>query len=714
MTLAKTLLVALAAFVVIPAGAQAQDASATPAAAPPVATPRAPIPYTTLAPRPKPKPSATASTSAAPAASPTASSAPAVAPRPGARLTPGEPLPAPELEAYVDGLVKDAMDREHIAGVTVSIVQNGQVVLKKGYGAASLSPARKVDPDTTLFRLGSISKTFTWIALMREVEAGRIRINAPVNLYLPESLWVRDQGYRTQVTVLNLMDHSAGFEDRALGHLMEKNPARERSLADYLRQERPRRVHAPGQMSSYSNYGAGLAGEAVSYVTGRPFERLLEDEIFTPLALRHTTFREIRPAERGLPGPMPQTLAADVADGYRWTPTGFAKRPYEYIGHVAPAGAASSTAGDMARYMMMLLNGGTLDGATIYGPKAAEAFHTPIRRTPPGINGWRHGFMEYALPGGYAGYGHAGATLSFMSNMVLVPDLGMGVFISTNTETGAGLSARFGPRIVQQFYAPPLDFPRAGDPELTQVRGLYEGHYLGTRRAYGGLEALVGRAIAGMDVSVTDDGRLVTASGDQVRAWVPEGEPAAGRFISVNGPERLVFDMSGGRASRILVSTNTQVFERTGFWDEPQILMLAGIATAVAALATLAGIFLRNRREFRETSIQGRASLVQNIQAVLWVTCLCLFAVWLAKTSDVASVMYGWPGVSLLIASACAIVAALLTILTAAILPGVWRGGRRVDSWTAWRKAGYAATVLIYMGFSALLFFWGALTPWAA
>lgn len=716
MTFAKTLIAALAASLVISAGAQAQQAASTPPAAPPAVTPRAPVPYTTLAPRPKPKPAASSSTSATSATKAAVAPAAAaiVAPRPGARLTPGEPLPAPELEAYVDGLVKDAMDREHIVGVTVAIVQNGQVVLKKGYGAASLSPARKVNPDTTLFRLGSISKTFTWIALMREVEAGRIRINAPINLYLPESLWVRDQGYRTQVTVLNLMDHSAGFEDRALGHLMEKNPARERSLADYLRQERPRRVHPPGQMSSYSNYGAGLAGEAVTYVTGRPFERLLEDEIFTPLALRHTTFREMRPAGRGLPGPMPDALAADVADGYRWTSTGFAKRPYEYIGHLAPAGSASSTAGDMARYMMAVLNNGALDGVTLYGPKAAEAFRTPIRNTPPGINGWRHGFMEYPLPGGYEGFGHDGATLSFMSSMVMAPDLRLGVFISANTETGAGLTSRFAKRVVQEFYAAPMDFPRQGDLALFQVRRLYEGHYLGTRRAYGGLEALVGRGIGGLDVNVTDDGRLVTQAGGQARAWVPEGEPAAGRFISVNSPERLVFDMSSGRASRILVASNTQVFERTGFWDEPQVLLAMGIATVAAALATLAGIFLRNRREFRETSIQGRASLVQNIQAVLWVTGVCLFGLWLTKTSDVANVMYGWPGVSLLIASACAIVAAVLTILTAAILPSVWRGGRRVDSWTAWRKAGYAATTLIYLGFSALLFVWGALTPWAA
>src|SRR5206468_1934619 len=231
------------------------------------------------------------------------------------------------------------MQRNHIAGVTVSVVQNGQVVLKKGYGFAGLNPQRAVDPDRTLFRVGSISKTFTWIALMKEVEAGRIRLNQPVNLYLPEKVQVRDQGFDQPVRVANLMDHSAGFEDRALGQLFERNFDRVRPLDLYLRQERPKRVHAPGAVSSYSNYGAALAGEAAAYAAGWPFERLVEDEIINPLGMGHTTFREPHPAKAGLPGPMPAALAADVSDGYRWTPTGFERRDYEFIGHAAPAGA---------------------------------------------------------------------------------------------------------------------------------------------------------------------------------------------------------------------------------------------------------------------------------------------------------------------------------------------------------------------------------------
>ena len=680
----------------------------------PAKLPDHPLPYASLVKKPASRVSGTSVLpKALPAAAPlTGLTNPLPSPPSGARLTPGQSLPPGELEAYVDGLVREAMDREHIAGVTLSVVQGGQILLKKGYGAATFSPRRKVNPDTTLFRIGSISKTFTWIALMKEVEAGRMRIDGPVNLYLPQNIQIRDQGYETPVTLRNLMEHAAGFEDRALGQLMEQNPARERNLVDYLRQERPKRIAAPGAMSSYSNYGAALAGEAVSYSRGSPFERLIEDEIISPLALGHTTFRENRPALANLPAPMPGRLKSDLADGYFWSGTAFVKRPYELIGHASPAGAASSTAGDMARYMALLLNEGTLDGVTIYGPVTAKAFRTPIRHTAAGINGWRHGFVEYNLPGGFKGFGHAGATLSFMSNMVLVPDLKLGVFISTNTDTGQVVSDLLAQRIVEQFYASPPSYPRAGDPKLLPFKSAYAGYYLGSRRAYRGLESFVGRLRGGLRVEITRDGKLLTR-GEQVRSWVPEGDPASGRFISDNGPDHLVFAMSEGRARAIVTSMNTQVFRKASIWDHPNTLLISAILSIAASGATLLAGLTRNRRDFRQTSIQGRAGLIQGVQAILWIAASLLFMTWIIKTGDIANVMYGWPGPFMLLSSSCAIAAAGFTLLSALITPAVLRGGRRVDSWTVARKTGYLVTVTIFMVFGALLYRWGGLTPWA-
>ncbi|MFL5295855.1 MAG: serine hydrolase domain-containing protein [Phenylobacterium sp.] len=737
---------AVLALLLVPQGsAVAQDADA--------GLPKGPVPYTKLHPKPKPKPkppadaaftaTTAASSAVAPATKPPApppakpalAVVPAPAPHPQApppspplaaatpaaptvaaangRFAPGQAIPAAELEAFVDGMVNDAMAHEHIAGVTVSVVQNGLVVMKRGYGFAGLAPQKAVDPDRTLFRVGSISKTFTWIALMKEVEAGRMRLNQPVNLYLPEKVQVRDQGYDQPVRVANLMDHSAGFEDRALGQLFERDYDRVRPLDVYLRQERPRRVHTPGAVSSYSNYGAALAGEAVVYSSGRPFERLIEDEILTPLGMTHTTFREPHPPKAGLPGPMPERLTADVSDGYRWTPTGFVKRDYEYIGQIAPAGAASASAGDMAKYMLMQLGGGQLNGATIYNATTAQAFRTPLRKTPTGINGWAHGFMVFDLSGGHRAYGHGGATLSFFSNMVVVPDLGLGIFISTNTDTGRPLVNRLPDRLVAHFYAPPDIFPRAGTSELADRGGEFTGFYLTTRRAYSGLEGFVGQIQGGASVAVTRDGRLVTSDQGGVKTWVAEGPAEDGRFISVLGDERLAFDRGDGPAKAYHVSSGTQLFERATAWKQPGTLALLAALTAAAALATLAGVVIRNRREFRENQVQTRASLVQNIQAVLWLAAMALFGLWASKTGDAAQLMYRWPGILMITASACALVSSALTITTIVALPAIWRGGRRVDSWTHLRKAFFTVTVLVYATISVVLWLWGALSPWS-
>jgi CubicO group peptidase (beta-lactamase class C family) len=735
-------LAALALLLVPPAGALAQD-DAAPAAkrAPPAASlPKRPVPYARLnpkpakphpadaaaakpaAPKPPPETTAPATTSAAAdqAETPTPAQAaaappaptPVAPPAPGARLNPGQPLPPAELEAFVDGVMQDAMARDHIAGATVAVVQNGQVILKRGYGFASLAPNRLVDPDRTLFRVGSISKTFTWIALMKEVEANRMRLNQPVNLYLPEKVQVRDQGYDQPVLVENLMDHSAGFEDRALGQLFERDYERVRPLDLYLRQERPKRVHPPGAVSSYSNYGAALAGEAVTYASGRPYERLIEDEILMPLGMTHTTFREPHPAKAGLPGPMPARLMGDISDGYRWTPTGFSLRDYEFIGQIAPAGAASSTAGDMARYMLMQLGGGQLAGVQIYGPVTAQAFRTPLRKTPVGVNGWAHGFMVFDLPGGHRGYGHGGATLSFFSNMVVVPDLNLGIFVTTNTDTARPLVNRLPDRIVRRFYTPPEPFPRAGSPELAGRAGDFDGDYLTTRRAYSGLEGFVDQLVGGAKVSVTHDGRLVTSDQGVVKTWSPEGPLDDGRFIASQGEERLAFDVADGQARAFHVASGTMAYERISLWRQPSMLMLLAGLTAIAAIATLAGVPLRNRREFRQNQIQSRASLVQTIQAVLWLTSFGLFGVFLGKFGDAAAVMYSWPGFSMVIASAAALVSAGLTATTLLALPAVWRGGRRVDSWTQLRKAGFTVTVLVYLAFSVELAVLGALSPW--
>ncbi|MDR3508867.1 MAG: serine hydrolase [Caulobacteraceae bacterium] len=624
------------------------------------------------------------------------------------RLAPGEAIPRAVLEAYVDGAVRNAMTHDHIAGVSVAIVQNGQVVLTKGYGFAR--PGRPVDPDRTLFRLGSISKTFTWIALMKDAEAGRIRLDAPINLFLPEKLQIHDQGFKRPILVRDLMTHTPGFEDRVLGQLFEQDPARVRPLVEYLRQETPRRVREAGSLPVYSNYGAALAGEAISYVNGHPYQDLIEAEILRPLSLTHTTFREPYPPRADLPAPMAASLEADLSDGYRWAAGGFRPQPFVYVSQAAPAGAGSSSAGDMARYMLAILGGGQLEGVTLYNADTARGFRTLLQAPAPGLNGWDNGFHDAALPGGWRGQGHDGDALWFRANMVTVPGLNLGVFVATNTNTGGDLAESLPEQIVGRFYAPAPAAPRGGSPELAASPSAYAGTYLNDRRPYGGLGKFAFMLISQLKVSVTPDGRLLT-HGAQTQAWVPEGP--AGHFVEADGLKTSAFEIQDGRAERWLDPSGATAYDRVSFLSQVPTLVVLAVLTAIAAIATLFGQFTRDPREFRQTSSQGRANLLQTTISVLWLIAFVAVGIWGLRARDIDNVIFHWPGPFLLIASACAFVAATLTLLTVAMEPLIWRGGRRLDSWSAGRKLRFTATTLIYSAFSVVLGLWGALEPWS-
>ncbi len=697
--------------------ARAQDSTPPPPAASEPTFNAAPRPYTSLRPKRRLRsPAAIAAAAAAATARPKpAAATPAPAATPPVPAAPtvmvnGAPMPRPELEAFVDGVVGRAMSRDHIAGVTLSVVQNGQVVLKKGYGFSNLGQRQPVDPDKTLFRVASISKTFTWITLMNEIESGHMRLDGPVNLYLPEPLQLKDQGKKTQVRLRDLMTHTAGFEDRALGQLFERDPNRVRSLADYLRQERPRRVREPGLLPSYSNYGAALAGAAVSNVTGKPYEDLVSQEIILPAGMSHTTFREARPWRDGLPAPMSEALAANLSDGYSWTPMGWKVQPREFMGQIAPAASASSTAGDMARYMTLLLNGGTLDGKTIFSPKTALAFRTPMYRPAPEAAGWNAGFQDMSLPGGRRGYGHQGATLYFYSNLVIVPDLGLGIFVSVNTDSGANLPATLPGTIIEHFYAPAPAVPPASAITYDQAR-VYEGDYLTTRRAYGGLEGFTGRIVGRAMVRATQDGRLSVTDGG-VRTLF-NGTDKPGVFKAVDSALVLVFDANGDRPSRFYAARGSSTFERIGFFRSAALLSWTAILAGLASIATIMGVFVRNRREARQTPVQARASQMQIMQAVLWLISAGCLGVFGSKASDQTAVFFGWPSGWLLTGSACALVAAVLGVVTVGMLPMIWRGGRRVDSWSSLRKVAFTFTALLMVFLSVLLGSWGYLLPWS-
>jgi CubicO group peptidase (beta-lactamase class C family) len=626
--------------------------------------------------------------------------APAAAGAP--RLTADQPVPPAELEALVDGVVRRGMERDQVAGVTVSVVQDGKVVLKKGYGYADIDRRRPVDPDRTLFRVGSISKTFTWLMALNAVERGHMSLDAPINSYLPPKVRVPNEGFTQQISMRNLMTHTPGFEDLPLNGLFLRDPTAIKPLDDYLASRRPARVRPPGEMHAYSNYGAALAGAAVAHAEGQPWQDLLESEILKPAGMDHTTGREPYPARPGLPAPMPQALAADLSLAYRWTGAGYAVQPFEYV-NGAPAGAISSTAADMARYATLLLNGGKLDGRTLYGPATAATLRTPF--TPLMGGTWlTGGFVEGTMPGGYPVYFHNGASIATNASLNLFPAQRLGVFTASNTEGGVGLVQTLGSAIADRFYGPPTPPPLPPSPSLMRDAAAYTGEFQSNQRPFHGLARFLW-IFQRTKLSVASPGYLMFNG----LRFVPTGQSGGFQYVDRPASIRLSLGFRHARVETIAFSP-AETYERVRPLYQTGTLADVALLAVAACVAVLFGLFSPARWRAPQTRTQRIAGSFRGLAAGIWLVAVVAFAMKAqAALADHATAAYGWPGPLMLTASGCALIAAALSGAAAALTPFAWaaRGG-----WNAWRKLRFTATVLVFLTFSLLLAILGALQPW--
>lgn len=293
------------------------------------------------------------------------------------------------MEAFLDGLIGKQLDEYHIPGATVAVVKDGELFFAKGYGYADLEQNRPVVADQTLFRIGSTSKLFTWTAVMRLAEQGKLDLNADVNTYLKDfkipATLRRAQGgaYLQPITMLHLMSHTAGFEDNILG-MMAPNAEAMIPLHDYLARYMPARVRPPGRLTAYSNYGAAVAGYIVEVISGMPIEQYVEDNIYKPLQMSRSTFRQ----------PVPPDLASALAVAYGYDGSFYAL-PFEYI-NASPEGAMSTTATDIAKFMIAHLQDGRYSEARILQSTTAQRMHQRLFANDPRLSGITSGFSNTA------------------------------------------------------------------------------------------------------------------------------------------------------------------------------------------------------------------------------------------------------------------------------------------------------------------------------
>jgi CubicO group peptidase (beta-lactamase class C family) len=409
-----------------------------------------------------------------------------------ARANPTPELTGQDLGPFFGGLIPYSIERGDIAGGVITVVKDDKVILAKGYGYADKAKRTPVLPDETLFRAGSISKLFTWTAVMQLVEQGKLNLDRDVNDYLDFKIPAK---YGAPITLRDLMTHSAGFSETIRGLLVTK-ASELAPLRTYLVEHLPDRMYPPGKVIAYSNYGATLAGYIVQRVSGEPFETYIANHIFKPLGMNHSSFLQ----------PLPKRLIPFMSKGYT---TASASKPgnFEFVGTV-PAGALSTTATDMAKFMLAYLQGGEYGGHRILKPSTIEEMWTLQIAPAPGINGFDLGFYQENR-NGLEIVGHGGDTELFHSDLHLIPKEHVGVFMSFNSAGKEGASADVRTAIFRAFlnryfpYKPPVQ-RTVSDPKRDAAR--VTGWYQSSRREDRAL--LITYAMEQSNVTARPDGTI--------------------------------------------------------------------------------------------------------------------------------------------------------------------------------------------------------------
>lgn len=640
------------------------------------------------------------------------------------------PISPEDIETFTDSVVRTLMQRDHVMGATVAVVQGNTPVLVKGYGYDRLSPARRVDPNASLFRLGSITKTFTWVVTRQELEAGRLKLDEPIGKYVPADLFNEGTKYKP-LTLRAIMSQSTGFEDTGLGHLFQTNPARLQGPDSYFRQHDPKRKRQPLLFSTYSNFGPSLAARAAvqtSQATDVP--SLMEARIFRPLGMDHTTLREpyqlTKDNVEGLPSPMAANLEQSLSQGFLWDGATFDPQPFDHTIPLSGSLGGSSTAKDMARFMSLMLGNGQFEGVQLYNADSARAFRTPMLRMPEGYNGWASGLMIRTAPAGYTTFGHGGSTLWFNANMVIVPELNLGIYIATNTQTGAALANTYPNLLLDHLAGAPVRSPLMPTPEQAYARNKayyddVKGQYVSTRRAYSGLEGAITRLLNTVEVDVDADGRLILTTRNGISAFVPSA--TRGFFspqdsedpgpASQTGGLHFLFDADGKNVTGVETAANMSRYEPVGFLYSPEVVHTLTVIMVLTCLAVFASLLIRPGRNERPTQWQGRATIISLGLAALWLIAILVFRNWLSNLSDdTTSLFVRWPAGPVQFAAWVFMLATAGTLFQVGSYVFVYAEGRYGDDWPEWKKYAHAALLLYWLFFAFVIMMWVGFQPW--
>lgn len=475
-------------------------------------------------------------------------------------------LTAADAEAFLDGILQQQLAQDDIAGATVAVVKDGKILFSKGYGYADVANKKLVLANETMFRPGSISKLFTWTAVMQLVEQGKLDLDRDINEYLDFKI---PDAFGKPITLKNVMTHTAGFEEQIKDLIVYG--AESPNLGEYVKTHVPTRIYAPGTVPAYSNYATALAGYIVERVSGRPYNQYVEENIFKPLKMNRSTFAQ----------PLPPEFVPYMSSGY--ASASEEAKPFELVTPF-PAGSLSSTAEDMAQFMLAHLQNGQLGDGRILKPETVKLMHSNLFTLDPAANSMAHGFYEENSHG-LRIIGHGGDTNFFHSDLHLIEEKGVGFFISYNSagrhQTG-GRTAIW-EAFLDRYYSHSLNEPtlESAKQDAQAVAGNYMNSRMSETTIFKALSLLgLAKVIPNEDGTIQVS-QLLNQNGNP-KKW---REVAPMTFREIDGQNTLVFKPDEDGRMQIVLPYPFMIMRRVGLWENGSVLLpVLGISLGIMLL----------------------------------------------------------------------------------------------------------------------------------
>ncbi len=573
----------------------------------------------------------------------------------------------PELRQQLEKILKDTQT----PGASVAIVHRDGPEWVAGVGMADVASNRPATADT-LFRIGSTSKAFASLSILKLAREGKLSLDDPVRKLAPNVAFENRWEETDPVRLVHLLEHTTGWGDMHLKEYARDAPGIDlRSALEFGRASRVSRW-VPDTRMSYCNTGPTVAAYIVEKVTGQRFEDYVRQNFFNPIGMKTATYFE----------PAPGTATTLYhGDG---------KTPYRYWNIIyRPAGSINASANDMAPYVQFYLNRGTVNGAVVTPAADIDRMESPST-TWAAKDGLKSGYglsNYWAIQDGFVYHGHNGGVEGGLTEMAYMPEYGVGYFYSINSGNGDAFSKvskairnyatlKLSKPVVPPAVPLPSDAADyAGWHEPTTIRPElmhFLVRLLGLARVQFPDGEMIIRRMNGTQT-------FVPVSGRQFRYLPKDGAPEPVATVALLTPRDKHFIEAGGTLMRIPTWLAMAQVGLIGFF------VLAVIAIAVYAPVWLIGGLIRQRRRPAE-----RAMRIYPLAAVLsFVAFLVTFTL---NSSDAIS-RFG----NLTFSSAMLFVTTL--VFAASVIMGAWTTatarGEGVRRWVRW-FSGVVSIALIW------------------